>query len=479
MKKWILEFQHLFWYAIIILLPISSMPLVRKMVGSDTVASPSIIPLIILCVIWLVYGLMGDLHLSKSVLPLALFFGFALVVTCLSFFYQLPAYKAFNEIGAPLNAIATLIIGSLFFITASSFPVFPKIKENTLRLLNWGGFFIILWSAMQAISWYSMNGYPQWMFNFQGLFSSRVLYRQRVTGFALEPSWLAHQLNLVYLPYWFSATLKRYSSFKFKFFRFSLENILLAAGIITLGLTLSRVGYLAFLSMAIFVLWMIHKKLVNKICLWIIERKEMDHKPMFQTRRLVSLGLICSYIFTAFALLVLYSRLDPRMMTLFSFQLDSDNPLLRYFNELKFGDSVIYWLAGWKIFNEYPVFGVGLGNAGFYIPQNIEPFGWSLIEVRRLINRELILLNIKSLWLRLLAESGIIGFSLFFGWLISLIAIFLKKIRSRIHINQVLGLMGILSLLAMIFEGFSIDSFAMPYWWVALGFSASLHQQLS
>ena len=33
--------------------------------------------------------------------------------------------------------------------------------------------------------------------------------------------------------------------------------------------------------------------------------------------------------------------------------------------------------------------------------------------------------------------------------------------------------MGFFILLGMVFEGLSIDSFAMPYWWISLGIAGS------
>ena len=67
-----------------------------------------------------------------------------------------------------------------------------------------------------------------------------------MTGFAYEPSWLAHQLNLVFLPVWLAATLKGYSA-QPKFWRISLENVLLLGGIFTLYISASRIGWLSFL----------------------------------------------------------------------------------------------------------------------------------------------------------------------------------------------------------------------------------------
>ena len=133
---------------------------------------------------------------------------------------------------------------------SSSIPIEPDVKIRTMRIINWTGLIIFIWCAFQAIAWYGTNHYPQWMFSIQGALSARVLYRQRVTGFALEPSWLAHQLNMLYLPFWISASVTGYSSHSFRFRKISFENIPLDRWCPCFGLTLSRVGFAAFLFMA-------------------------------------------------------------------------------------------------------------------------------------------------------------------------------------------------------------------------------------
>ncbi|MHB8807408.1 MAG: O-antigen ligase family protein, partial [Anaerolineaceae bacterium] len=150
-----------------------------------------------------------------------------------------------------------------------------------------------------------------------------------------------------------------------------------------------------------------------------------------------------------------------------------DNPLLAYFNELSFGERIVYWLAGWNVFAEHPILGVGLGNAGFYFPKAITPYGWNLIEVRRLAYRSSILLNVKSLWARLLAETGLVGFAVFCSWLYSLVKKFVKKSETKHNMTGVFALSGVFVLCALLAEGFSIDSFAMPYMWIALGLAAA------
>jgi hypothetical protein len=467
--------QRITWYILIASLPFTSLPLVKKILGSDSVASPAVIFVVILFLLWIA-GLFyqEEVIVSGKVLPLALFCCAAIISSLISFFYLPPAFKGFGQLQPVVSAVATLVIGFLFFLLSSSFPVDPEVKKKTLMIINWTGLVILIWCALQAISWYGTHHYPQWMFQIQGVLSARVLYRQRATGFALEPSWLAHQLNMLYLPFWLSATITGYTSHAFKIKKISFENILLTGGVFALGLTLSRVGFVAFICMATLAILLVQRRLVPVIQELLTKNSKSLRKP---DQKSISHGITAAFVLLIALTVIIFSRIDPRMTNLFNFSYNQDNPLLRYFNQLKFGDRVVYWLTGWNIFNKYPILGVGLGNAGFYFPKNIPDYGWSLLEVRRLIYRSHLLLNIKSLWFRLLAETGIIGFSLFIGWIISLLSNFVNKFKSTKQIERTLGLAGLFALLGLIFEGLSIDSFAMPYWWITLGFAVSAYKE--
>ena len=54
-----------------------------------------------------------------------------------------------------------------------------------------------------------------------------------------------------------------------------------------------------------------------------------------------------------------------------------------------------------------------------------------------------------------------------------------EKVKGKKKIVQVIGTAGFYVLLAVIFEGFSIDSFAMPYWWISLGLAVSIQEKKS
>ncbi len=475
-KKDILRMlPHVLWIILIASLPLTSVQLLARLFGSDAVASPAILVVFIMVVVWLIPHVMKKGKFVKESIPLFLFMVVAVVTTVLSSFHVIPAYKGIANISSMVEAVITLVIGICFYLVASSYMKDEEQAALTLKILNWSGLFMLLWAAMQAAAWHGFGGYPQWMFDLQGLVSKRVLYRQRINGLALEPSWFAHQLNMIYLPIWLSATIKGYSAHKRRWGFITFENLLLIMGIGALLLTLSRVGVLAFILMFTYLLIKLHTYLVEKALVY-MSRKQKNQISQERKKRLkilTSILFIVMYAALLFLGLWIFSRVDPRMENIFHFSFGNDNPLLSYFNELSFGERAVYWLAGWNIFTEHPLLGVGLGNAGYYFPKAITPYGWNLIEVRQLMYRSSNLMNTKSLWVRLLAETGIVGFSFFSGWLYSMLVKFARKASSQKAIVSVYATAGIFMLCALFAEGFSIDSFAMPYLWIGVGLASA------
>jgi O-antigen ligase len=305
------------------------------------------------------------------------------------------------------------------------------------------------------------------MRDFQDLLSLGPLYRQRAAGFALEPSWLAHMLNMLYLPMWLSAAISGYSVFSFRIFKkISTEMALLALGVLTLILTLSRVGWITFFCMAAFLVikWNIH------LVRWLQKRFAIPENRRIVSTAAITLALVIIYIGVIIAAAYGMSRVDPRMADLFRPQFWQLNNLNRYANALQFGERVVYWQAGWEVFNQHPMLGVGLGNSGRWFAERIPSYGMNLIEVRQLLYRSMDLPNSKNLWVRILAETGIVGFAFYSAWLISVLKRALTLYKSHSAALKMAGYWGIFIFIGIIFEGFSIDSFAMPYFWISAGF---------
>ena len=100
-------------------------------------------------------------------------------------------------------------------------------------------------------------------------------------------------------------------------------------------------------------------------------------------------------------------------------------------------------------------------------------FGYGLTEVNQILYHENSLPNTKALWVRLLAETGLVGLAFFAAWLFLQWANGDELGRSTAPLKRMLGLAGQLVVLGLLVEGFSVDSFALPYFWFTLGLSAA------
>ncbi len=458
------------WALLILLLPLTSLPWMARLAHSEMVAAPSGLPMLWLAAIFLIPFAWRRGSFPPVIKPLIGFAAVALIASALAWFRDVPVFKDRSIFSRETQAFFTLLVGLAFYLVTTAWLKDTSRQKTTFRLINIAGLAIILWCGMQAAIWYSTSGYPRWLSNFQESITMRQFYPARVSGFALEPSWLAHQLNMLFLPYWLAATIQHYSAWR-KVGGISAENILLVGGAATLFLSFSRVGILAFMLAAAFLILRANIHLTRRIYAWVQQRRKAK-----SGRRLVKvlvyavmlLAFLTIYLAGAAGVVAGASKLDPRVARIFEKPEDSIFSI-EYANQLAFAERMIYWATGWEIFNDHPVLGVGLGMAGYYFPEEMPAFGWYLPEIRDLIYRAEFLPNTKSLWSRLLAETGLVGFAFFAVWLVLLWQSASLLRRSQDQQDRMVGLMGAIVLTAMLVEGFSVDSFALPYWWISLG----------
>lgn len=438
------------------------------------VAPLSLLPLLVLVAVWFGPYLLRSGSLPGQVKPLIAFGAAALISAGAAFFIAFPPYKSVSMPSSELKALATLVIGLLFYLVISSWTNDTDKIRFMLRWINWSGVLVLGWSLFQAFTWYRLHFYPDWMWNFQGKVStSLLLYVQRANGFAYEPSWLAHQLNMLYLPLWLASTASGYTAHRLRLGWLHVEHLLLLGGIGVLVLSVSRIGLLTFLLMVAFLLLLWNIRLVRYLQDRFSGRMQVSAKRRVWVRRWVALvsAAVLLVVYLALLLGAAYglSRYDIRMARLFDFSTLKDQSFMYYANQLVFAERLVFWQAGWGVFNDYPILGVGLGNAGFFFPEKLSAFSWALTEVRTLMYQQTNLPNIKSLWVRLLAETGIVGFALFASWCFVLWQSARYLLAHRGALYKMLGLAGSFALIGLIIEGFSIDTFALPYYWITFG----------
>jgi len=208
---------------------------------------------------------------------------------------------------------------------------------------------------------------------------------------------------------------------------------------------------------------------------WLSQRSEGSGKVISRTQNFITkfgmwVGLLLVFGVVILALGVVFSRIDPRMEQLFNIERLRQFGVLGWASRLSFADRLIYWITGFRVFLAHPWFGVGLGGAGFFYPALVPEFGYGLPEVVRYLFTLNILPNIKNLWVRLLAETGILGFAFYVSWVYLHWRESVQLERSGLsELERALGFTGKLFILALIMEGFSMDTFGLPYYWIALG----------
>lgn len=464
------------WTVALLLLPVTSLPLLKEISGATTVAPPSSALFLLLSAVWLAPYLFTGGRLPLEVKPLLLWLAAGLVSWGAAFFINQPSFRDQTIRDQTLESIVTLAMGLSAYLGAAGWIAADRKRlEVTLKWISIGGIILLAWSLLQAFFVVFADGvYPGWLLAAQTAISSRhdPLFATRLTGLSYEPSWLAHMLALIYLPLWLASSLSGYSISKRRFGFLTVEVLLLALGIITLLLTLSRVGIISLsLMLGFLVLRLVIKWSTGLSSRWLAKNSSSFGGRIL--RLLLSAAIMFVFLVLMVALVIgffyLASKFDPRMAKVFGYDFTQVTSFYQLTNQLAIAERVVYWAAGVNIFNDFPVLGVGIGGAGFYFPQKMPGYGYALWEISLLMGYDASIPNTKALWVRVLVETGLVGFAIFAAWLFLLWNTGKLVQRSGDPTLKMTGLAGQLILVAFLAEGFSIDSFALPYIWFALG----------
>ena len=448
------------WGAALFMLPVTSFRYFPFLGDSTYVRPLSLYPIAFLLPLLLLQFMKGKVLLPRAgtLTPLLAFVLLALLSTMLGGLLDPLPMRGFEYVGRVLRAWFTVVIGLSFFLAA----VWMNRNEDDLRFsIKWllAGFVIdILWSGVQALAFYTPLLEKVTVTHWQLAFSMRELVKtNRVSGMAYEPAWLAGQIATVYLPWLLASLLTGVRVTRFKWFEVSL----LGSAVLLLLATFSRGGLLTAAGAAVLTFLLAGRTELRTAWNWFVSGFRRG------SNWLVRVGLVILLIGTLVAAGLFLSQ-KGYITRLFNTRADS---VAEFIIQNSAGARAAYSFGALGAYEENPLTGVGLGASGFYIYDHLPDWALTTVpEIARQLNPENRLYpNPKNMYVRLLAESGLVGLFAFVAFLFSVLGDALRALQSKMVFGRYLGIAGIFSWIAIALYNVTQDSFATPNIWINFG----------
>ena len=395
---------------------------------------------------------------AATLTPLLAFVMLALAATGFGLLLNPLPMRGFEYLGRALRAWVTVVIGLSFFIAA----IWMNRSEEDLRFsIKWllAGFVMdILWSGVQALAFYTPLLKKVTVTHWQRIFSMRELVKtNRVSGMAYEPAWLAGQIATVYLPWLLASLFTRLRVTRFRW----LEVVLLGFAVLLLLATYSRGGLLAVVGASILTFLIAGRSELRGSWNWFVSGFQRG------SNWLLRVGVVVLFL-GALVGAVLFLSQKGYITRLFNTRADS---LEDFIIENSAGARAAYNFGALGAYDESPVMGVGLGASGFYIYDHLPDWALTTVpEIARQLNpRNRLYPNPKNLYIRLMAETGLVGLFVFLAFLFSVLGDALQALQAKSALSRYLGVAGVFSWFAIAFYNVTQDSFATPNIWVNFG----------
>ncbi|MBL8100353.1 MAG: O-antigen ligase family protein [Anaerolineales bacterium] len=459
-----------FWALTMLTLPVTSFRWF-PFLGESTLVRPlALLPLVFLFPILLFQFWKKEIKLQipNAMVALSIFVLFTLVSTSLGALINPIPLRGQMYDGRAIRALATLFIGIAFFVSAVWMNKNEEDLKFTVKWIFAGLIITIAWSGLQAITFYTDIFDRETITKLQLSFSMRELVRtNRISGLAYEPAWLAGQLATIFIPFLFASILTNYHITKYKW----LEPVLLVLSLIVALGTFSRGGLLTIVASAGLTFLFLGRDVIKSVWHWFIggfRKKVIDIVFRFGI-----ISIIFASLFGAFAFLSqreIFSNL---------WQADAET-LDEFIVQINAGSRGAYSSAGYGVFENYPITGVGLGASGFTMYQNLPDWSLtSLPEIARQLSPESRLYpNPKNFYIRLLAETGLIGFFLFLAFHFHILGDALSLLKQNQTWTRFATIAGVFAWLAITFYNATQDSFATPNIWLVSGIMVGLSTNL-
>jgi len=460
------KFIRILWGAALLTLPVTSFRWFPFVSEGTFVRPLALYPLALLIPLLLIQWRRGKtkLNWAGALIPLGALVLFIFATTSFGALIAPLPLRGQTYFGRAIRALVTLFIGVAFFISAVWMNKDEDDFRFTIRWLFAGLCLDLAWSGLQAVTFYTGLLNKAMVTHWQLAFSMRELVRtNRISGLAYEPAWLAGQLATTFIPVLFAAVLTNFRVTRLKW----LEPVLLALSLLVLLATYSRGGLLTTVTAAGLTFLFFGRDLIRSTWIWFINGfrgRALD--ILFRVGMIVAVLGVFAGAFLFLSQKNFFRRL---------WETDAQT-LSEYIVDINAGARGAYSAGALAAFEEYPLMGVGLGASGFYIYQNLPDWALTTVpEIAKQMSPENHLYpNPKNLYVRLLAETGLIGFFLFLAFQFQILGDMLNLLRRNEPWARFASVSGVFAWLAITFYNFTQDSLTTPNIWLVSGILVGL-----
>ncbi|HTX92057.1 MAG TPA: O-antigen ligase family protein [Anaerolineales bacterium] len=457
--------ERILWAAVLVTLPVTSFRYLPFM-GSDTQVKPlSLLPAALLLLVLILRSLRERRLIlwSRTYTPLLVFILVALISTAVGYYLAPVKLYSFTYSGRVLRAWLSLAVGLVFLVVPVCVCRSEEDLEFTLKWLYIGLIPEFAWSLLQLLNSLALiRGLDkiQKMVMMAGLPPNH-----RISGLALEPSWLAAQVMTLYLPWAFASMLKGYGWPKRRW----VAPVILAVCAFLLLFTYSRGGILTAVGAVILTFVVAGWDRIRQAWAWMVG--PFQSKKGLVSKAFLAISIRLAVIVAVVAGLAGGVFILSRNNYFAQLWQSRKTNLVAYLVDIYAGPRLAYSWAGWTIFSQHPLTGVGLGAAGFTMQKNLPDWAhFNISEIAQLLSSDNTLYpNVKDLYVRLLAETGIVGFWAFLAFYLLILGKILGLFRSQQKLWTFLGAASLLAWIGIVVLGITQDTLAMPNIWLPFG----------
>lgn len=442
--------------ASVVLIPVDNLPYMSKLMGElgNRGAAYPFILILPLTALLLLKNKQIYINKSKESKLLILFFIWVIISSVFNFpFIQNSIFKGRSGISKILVQIMLLVF---MYATAYSTEVIIQLKKLTLRdyrrYIAYSIIPVFIYGTIELINFLGIFDLSSVLKGLSYIFQSYhrgEVYTKGIRTICGEVSYFGMYASFV-IPWVVSYIFTEKGFFK-KFLYLGISGYLL----ILLIFSKSRTAYaIIFAQIALFTIFILVSKVEKSIKVNIVQ------------------GILVLLLVFSFLNNTILSKVggDANSMQKISIEglINSIRDSNNMSNIARFG----LQKAAIDIGKENPVFGVGIGQYGFNVEDNLSPKALTSNEVQRWISEDK---SVHEYWPpafalypRIIAEQGIIGILI---WVILLLYIIIKAILIlRKKENDFMGIALIVSFIGILIVWFNADTYAQVPFWLTLPF---------